>query len=430
MPPIKKSPLSSLKTNLKKAVSRGPLWEGPSGTGPNGGITFSALSRFLTCRERFRVTMIEGVKPEEKFNHRLEYGQMWHACEEALAAKKDYMPELVEYVKGLTFKYPMDREQIGHWYQVCMRQFPLYVEYWKKHADVKNRVPLLQEQVFDVPYLLPSGRIVRLRGKWDSVDLLKNLGGIFLKENKSKGDIDEMGLKRQLTFDLQTMLYLVALEKYNWVGTQYGPPQGKTAKLPTILPLIKGVVYNVVRRPLSGGKGSIKRHEATRGSKCSKCKGEGKLTVKSKGVYEGARVYCPKCKGKGYIGGKPEETLEHFYDRAAQYIKDEPETYFMRWTVNVNQADIERFKRECLNPILEQLCDWYDWVSTTDIPFMYFNGTLLSTGKKAASYVHYRHPFGAANSIDEYGFGEVDEHLNTGSMVGMRRVDKLFTELQ
>lgn len=363
--------------------------------------------------------MIEGVKPEEKFNHRLEYGQMWHTCEEALAAKKDYMPELVEYVKGLTFKYPMDREQIGHWYQVCMRQFPLYVEYWKKHADVKNRVPLLQEQVFDVPYLLPSGRTVRLRGKWDSVDLLKNQGGVFLKENKTKGDIDEMGLKRQLTFDLQTMIYLVALEKYDWVGTQYGPPQGKTAKLPMILPLIKGVVYNVVRRPLSGGKGSIKRHEATRGSKCSKCKGEAAVSIKhGKGF---ATASCPKCNGQGYVGGKPAETLEHFYGRVEQLFKDEPETYFMRWTVNVNQADIERFKRECLNPILEQLCIWYEHVT-------------CPTGKalpfESASGWHWRHPFGAANSIDEYGFGEVDEYLNTGSMVGMRRVDKLFTELQ
>jgi len=381
--------------------------------------------------------MIEGVKPEEKFNHRLEYGQMWHTCEEAMAAYEGSMPDeriwggvLLRYCKDLSSKYPMDREQIAHWHQVCRRQFPLYIEYWKKHADVKNRVPLLQEQVFDVPYLLPSGRFVRLRGKWDSVDLLKNQGGIFLKENKTKGDIDEMGLKRQLTFDLQTMLYICALEKYDWAGTQYGPPQGKMAKLPTMLPPIKGVVYNVVRRPLSGGKGSIKRHEATRGSKCSKCKGEAKIPVKN-AKRDDDFVHCPKCKGQGYVGGKPGETLEHFYDRVAQYIKDEPETYFMRWTVNVNQADIERFKRECLNPILEQLCDWYDWVSCNyKDPFSPDDGTDSSINRPVYSYVHYRHPFGAANSIDEYGFGEVDEYLNTGSMVGMRRVDKLFTELQ
>ena len=380
--------MSKVKLNLTKAKTSGTLWEGPEGKGKNGGITFSALSKFLTCRERFRVAMIEGVKPEEKFNHRLEYGQMWHTCEEALAAstewkQTDWNAALLFYCQTLSKKFPMDREQINHWYQICKRQFPLYIKYWVKHADVKNRVPLLQEQVFDVPYLLPSGRVVRLRGKWDSVDLLKNQGGIFLKENKTKGDIDEMGLKRQLTFDLQTMIYLCALEKYDWVGTPYGPPQGKTAKLPTILPPIKGVVYNVVRRPLSGGKGSIRRHQAT--------------------------------------NTKLEEPLDSFYDRAIQYVKDEPETYFMRWTVNVGQHDIDRFKRECLNPILEQLCVWYERVT-------------CPTGEAApfdsAFGWHWRHPFGAVNSIDEYGFGEVDEYLNSGSMVGLRKVDKLFTELQ
>jgi hypothetical protein len=355
------------------------LWEGPEGKGPNGGITFSALSKFLTCRERFRVAMIEGVKPEEKFNHRLEYGQMWHACEEALAAKEEWLPKLTEYVKGLLSKFPMDREQINHWYQICKRQFPLYVEYWAKYADVKNRIPLLQEQVFDVPYLLPSGRVVRLRGKWDSVDLLKNYNGIFLKENKTKGDIDEMGLNRQLTFDLQTMIYLVALQAWQNIDDYGNPVRTPEA---TQRP-IKGVIYNVVRRPLSGGKGSIRRHQAT--------------------------------------NTKPEEPLDSFYDRAIQYVKDEPETYFMRWTVNVGQHDIDRFKRECLTSILEQLCVWYDRVT-------------CPTGEAApfdsAFGWHWRHPFGAANSIDEYGFGDVDEYLNSGSMVGLRKVDKLFGELQ
>lgn len=384
--------LKNLKVDLKKAARQGPLWEGPEGRGPNGGITFSTLSRFLTCRERFRVKMVEGLAVEEKFNHRLEYGQMWHACEEALAAQKDWQPALLDYVKPLLTKFPMDREQINHWYQVCKHQFPHYVKYWQKNADVKNRVPLLQERVFDVDYPLPSGRTVRLRGKWDSVDLLKNRKAVFLKENKTKGDIDEQSLRRQLTFDLQTMMYLTALEMFDWAGTPYGPPEGKQGKspLPQILPPIGGVVYNVVRRPLSGGKGSIRRHQAT--------------------------------------NTKPEETLESFYGRMEQYIVDEPETYFMRWEINVSPADVKRFRRECLDPILEQLCSWYDWV--THIIDPYSRNEDKSTSPKHAEMMHWRHPFGAANSIDEYGFGDVDEYLASGSTVGLRRVDKLFTELQ
>ena len=70
---------------------------------------------------------------------------------------------------------------------------------------------MLQEQVCDVPYNLPSGRVVRLRGKFDSVDLID--GGIYLQENKTKGDIDKIQVERQLSFDLQTLMYSVALHK-------------------------------------------------------------------------------------------------------------------------------------------------------------------------------------------------------------------------
>ena len=57
-------------------VNADPLWEGPAGTGPNGGITFSLLSRFLVCRERFRVHAVLGLRPADDFNHRLEFGSM------------------------------------------------------------------------------------------------------------------------------------------------------------------------------------------------------------------------------------------------------------------------------------------------------------------------------------------------------------------
>lgn len=412
------APVKSVLKGIKIPTKKVPLWEGPCAEGPNGGVTQSMLGRFLNCRERFRVRYVEGLAPAEKFNHRLEYGQMWHTCEEALARdgtipniKDPWLIHLMGYVTELNKKYPMDREQINHWYQVCKLQFPLYVKHWSKHPDVKDRTPLFQEDVFDTKHRLPSGRTVRLRGKRDSVDILgKNkTAGIWLKENKTKGDIDEQEIKRMLKFDLQTMMYLVTLyedqKKESW-GTAVG-------KLP-----IKGVCYNVVRRPLSGGKGSIKRLESTKGSKCGKCKGIGKI------LLAGNMQLCPKCKGKCYLGGKPAETAESFYARVAKYITDEPEHYFMRWTCDVSQADVERFKRETLNPLLEQLCDWYNRVSEDAIrdrdPFQYL---------PYQSNPHWRHPFGAANSIDEYGWADMDSYLETGNSVGLKR-QELFRELK
>lgn len=175
-PSAQQSAFSKLQERLKTVQPdpgrKGPLWAGPCAEVPNGGITFSMLTRFLTCRERFRIHYIEGIKPVERFNHRTDYGTMWHLCEEHFAAGNDWNPELAEHVQKLCTKFPLDRENIIHWATVCSIQFKVYVEYWNEHRDVVERVPLMQEQVFDVPYKLPSGRVVRLRGKFDAVDLI------------------------------------------------------------------------------------------------------------------------------------------------------------------------------------------------------------------------------------------------------------------
>ena len=175
MPAIasKKSPMKAAANNVKRRAM--PLWEGPAGEGPQGGVTQGLIGRWLCCRERFRLMVIEGLKPQDKFDPRMEFGNMWHVCEEGFAAGKGIekiMSGLIEYCKKLCVRYPMQRAEVEHWFDKCRTMFPLYTEFWKKHPDVLARTPLLQEQVFDVPYKLPSGRVVRLRGKFDSVDLI------------------------------------------------------------------------------------------------------------------------------------------------------------------------------------------------------------------------------------------------------------------
>ena len=182
--------LEKLKKSIKpdskllKPARKTPVWEGPCSEGSNGGVTFSLLSRFLVCKERFRCLVVEGLKPADTFNHRLEFGNLWHVCEEALAlanstrespgeAANRWTARLTVHARDLAQRYPFQREQIDHWYKMCQALFPLYVEHWSKHPDVLERTPLLQEQVFSVPYSLPSGRAVRLRGKWDSVDVIE-----------------------------------------------------------------------------------------------------------------------------------------------------------------------------------------------------------------------------------------------------------------
>src|ERR1700734_1598999 len=152
-------PALAAKIAAVKPPRTGPLWEGPSGAGPNGGVTQSMLSKFLVCRERFRVHYVMGLQQARGWSHLTGYGSMWHKCEEAFAAgKTDVGEALHAHCQEEKAKYPMDRERIDEWAVVCVMQFPKYAEYWSRCAEVAARTPLMQEHVFDVPYRLLSGR--------------------------------------------------------------------------------------------------------------------------------------------------------------------------------------------------------------------------------------------------------------------------------
>lgn len=420
----------------KKAVSRKPLWDGPESNTPQGGCTQSLLARFLTCRERFRIHVIEGLRPIETWNQRLGYGEMWHICEEAFAGRVatgkakaedattdcDWVIALNNHLREQCKKYPLQQEMIYHWYRVCLTQFPIYIKYWSKNKDVLNRTPLLQEQAFNVPYRLPSGRIVYIRGKWDSVDLVKRgkKSTIVLKENKTKGDIDEVQLQNQLLFDMQSMVYLVALEE------EFRRTSALPGKVPGDIPkgtAVSGISYNVVRRPLSGGTGSIVQGKGTKGAKCG-----------LKSCKDVPDPSCPKCEGTGRVGAKPPESDEEYYGRLRAIIDGTaenspgPEYFFMRWSVEIFPSDIEKFKTQFLNPCLEQLCDWYEHVSWAykggNDPFQSYEVDRTST------YPHFRSPFGIWNPLVEGGATDLDSYLAGGDGVGLVKAETLFRELE
>lgn len=362
-----------------------PLWTGPDSAGPNGGVTQGLLQHFLCCRERFRLRFIEGLAPGETFNHRLEYGNFWHLCEESLAAgkqrsnKTDQWQPLTEYCQELCRRFPFQQEQIEQWYSICKVQFPIYVQHWQNHPDVVRREPIYQEQTFDIAYRLPSGRRLRLRGKWDSVDRIREgkTQRIVLKENKVKGDIREDQLRRQLSFDLQTMFYLTALTLHVKHGMVSGATSGQVNQL----------CYNVVRRPLSGGKDSIRQH------KPSKSNPQG-------------------------------ETKEEFYARLGGLIAEDPEHYFMRWNSTITQGvggDVDLFQKRFLNPIGEQLWDWWEAMQHCDHqPWSRF-----SPPKE-----HWQFPFGVWNALVETGATDMDECVTSGSEVGLVRRERVFPELE
>jgi hypothetical protein len=401
MPKAIQKPKTELGKKLQgKLKPKQALWQGPEDPGPMGGITQSILGRYPGgCPERFRLKYVEGWERKRVFDHKIEYGHMWHCCEEELAhggSISSCLGELKVYVKGLMDKYRFQQEEINHWYQTCMVQFPIYVEHWKKQPDVLKRTPLMQEQVFHVPYKLPSGRAVYLRGKFDSVDLIGGKGsGIYIQENKTKGDIDFEQMKRNLTFEIQTMFYVCALQA---MKDDREPPTAHWQEQP-----IKGVRYNVIRRPFSGGKGSIRKHKA-------------KTTKKD--------------------GNIPEESDESYYGRLRDIIMEPPEQgqdnyWFARWKVEISAADIQAFKTQFLDPCLENLCNDYGWWKVA-----YETGLNAFDNKSRHLHevfgprfnYHWRLPFGVYNQLMETGSTDMDELLN-GNTVGFQRSTTLFEEL-
>jgi len=343
-------------------LTNNPLWKGPE----VDGVTQSMLGDFLVCRERFRVKYLEGLDVPDTFSAPLEYGNMWHVCE---AAESDWETDLQSYVSVLCVRFPLEQENIDRWYQVCKIQFPVYLDYWKNYHNRNKVKPLLTEEVFKIPYKLWSGKTVFLRGKWDRVCTINK--SVYLWENKTKGMVDEELLQRQLKFDLQLMFYMVALRNY---GCLRKP---------------RGALYNVVRRPLSGGEGSIRRRKE--------------------------KVYRRK---DGSISkAEPEETEEHFYNRLRdQVIAPNAEKYFYRWKIQITKLDIQRFECEFLIPILEQLYVWYQIMSK---PGGQYRG------------IHYRYPYGVYNPLSSpmNGTTDLDGYLDTGNTVGLVRREQLFREL-
>lgn len=359
-----------LKNAPKLQKREVPFWKGPL----IDGVTCSLLHKFLECRERFRLKTMEGLTKKEGWDHKLSYGNMWHVCEEAFAnsgnpiVQLPWQKSLENYCRQEIKKYPMASNDIEHWYNVCLVQFPEYINYWKSHPENSNKTNLFQEKAFNILYTLPSGDQITLRGKWDSIDIVEK-EGIYLQENKTKGQVNEQSIYKQLSFDMQTMLYLVALKKF-----QLGSGEKELGTH-----LIKGVRYNVIRRPLSGGKGTIRQTK--------------------------------------------KETKQEYYNRLAQYIKDEPEHYFMRWKVLITEQDIENFRLKFLDPILQQLVLWYNEVNS-----WYEKGQPGSVFSQTTT--HYQAPYGTFNSVAA-GYETIyDNYLATGSELGLDQVTTLYPELE
>lgn len=332
------------------------LWKGPH----KDGITFSLLSKFLVCRHRFFLRVIKGLKEkQEEFPLKLEYGSLWHECEEAFSAGRSWMEACAAYGERLLRTYPAHVPTVTTIIGKVQAQFPHYVSYWEgRDMDQLSRWAIFQEEAFDVELVIPSQRKVRLRGKFDAVDWINK--GVWLQENKVKERIDHKGLTQGLWYELQTMIYNLALREGYDTG---GYP-------------VKGVRYNVIKYPAQ---------------------------------YQGKK-----------------ETFPEFLKRLNKLIGKSPQDWFFRWKVPIYDHELDKFLTQTLYPVLENLCDWWEWVSADggENPFR----VCPDTGIPGGGY-HYQFPFGVYNSLSAGWRGDYWDYLTVDNQASVTHIEELFPEL-
>lgn len=367
---------------------REPLWKGPY----IDGITQSLVGKWLVCKHRFWLYAVCGATDEKGFNLPLVYGDAFHNALEVYAFGKSSAREAAEVIKDyfhkLSKSFPRNVAEITKWSKICYDQFLAYCQVWAE--EDKGFESFMAEETFRVPYTLPSGRTVITRGKHDG-GILSGKGkhqSRLLAEHKIKGEIDVANLTTTLAQNFQVMFYLPPL--YQKLEAEGMPPPD-------------GVLYNVIQRPLAGRKHSIRPKKGR------------KVKDKKTGLYE--------------VRGA--ETESQYLARLQQVYTDHPQDFFFRWKISITPEEIARFQKESLDPILEQLCDWWD--SIQGDPFDPWTVSEWDSDNNLGTYPnkhHYRRPFGMYDKMAKGLVGDYQEYLTTGNKNSLQRVTSIFPELE
>lgn len=364
------------------------------------GITFSLLCKFLNCRYRFKLLVIDGLKDEEGFRKELEFGNWFHAGMEAVADYKggqQLTSQVVQramrkHTQGLLKQFSSESATIQFWEQLAFKMFAIYLNTWSK----SEKDYILQEQTFKIPYTLPSGRTIPLRGKWDAVFVqeTKRRPSLWIQENKTKGEVLDNAIAKCLPNDLQTMFYTIAMQTFltSPVLDRLPGISVEAANAMTECRLT-GVLYNVIRRPLADNYAIKKRKDES----------DRDFIERVLRSYEGKSKLYP----------------------IAKHAKD----WFYRWSVTLTKTDIERFRVQTLDPILEMVCDWFDWMTVSDKnPFTPIGET--PKGNKISNRFHFRMPFGVYSPMARGLGGDYFDFLTTSSKRKLVNVSTVFPELE
>ena len=335
------------------------------------GISYSSLSSFLVCRERFYIYKFEKLI-SSAFNYNMCYGTAFTRMIESAGNKnQSHIHILLDYIESLNNTHIAHTEDIDKLAYISENQYKRYVNFY---ADDPLRIKK-HELSFKRTHATTNIPII---GSIDGVATID--GNVWALETKCRGKYDELEVEDTLHQNLQTMIYM--LMAYDDLK-HYGEPLG--------------VVLNLVRRPNSDP-----------------------YIIQRKG------------RGKAKTGA---ETPKQFYDRILAdmdskpgKLKDKvsgPEHYFTRFYVEITKEDLHEFNRLHLTKYLWQLKLWYDWFLKDQklLPNEDLDVRLVSARRHLNPY-HFQFPIGVFHGPSQ-GFKDNYWHyITSGSRQGLKLDDR------
>lgn len=186
------------------------------------GISYSLLSRFIACRDRFHKYAVQGMREVGKQQKALNFGTYFHKLIELSVKHRttdaNRIIAMATKSKSTIAKISTLDRLIGNM---------VFQEYCEYYSDIRYDYFDTETQ-FDVKYHLAGVGPVRLVGKIDQIIRWPDRS-FYVQENKTKENINEELLTMTIPHNLQTMMYAIC------AGLHYKKP-------------INGVVYNVIRK--------------------------------------------------------------------------------------------------------------------------------------------------------------------------------------
>lgn len=319
------------------------------------GVTYSFLNEFMLCREQARLSYVEGYT-RDGIVEALDYGTLFHKGMEVIAKKGATVKAAVMAIKREGDDIIRDRRLKQHEAAIVQELstkarivFPWYHEYWRQKKGHEFRSKFVaREESFRLEHEIPF-----YDGDGASTPRVVVIRGRFDAIFRLNGRLWLMENKTKSQIDeegLQASLSqdLQTMLYCHTIKLKFG-------EAPV------GVLYNVIRRP--------------------------------------------------QLRQKKDETQSEFFRRIEDDVQTDPDRYFMRWEVSLADGDIEKWVERSLNPILTQVCLWWDEIKQN--PF--------NPWKIPGRMHHFQNPEGL---YTRYGKSQYFEMLTRNSTYGLRKRDK------